>query len=146
MPKIIPIFRGDVKDGRLYVRDREMFVKYLRDLEGEIDITLKKHRKSRSLKQNAYYHSVIVPMLAMELGYTHDEMHEIIKAQFFKIPEKEVVSTNGVVITIPEHAGSTTDSTTIEFEEKMDEIRQWASMELGVYIPLPGEGLPENEA
>lgn len=139
--KVIPIFRGEAKDGKLFITNRDMFEKYLRTLSGPIDVTIKRHRKSRSLRQNAYYWGVVVPLIANELGYTHDEMHEIIKAKFFKVREKEVVTSGGVFVTIPEHAGSTTDKSTGEFEEKMDEIRQWASMDLGVVIPLPNEAI-----
>jgi hypothetical protein len=144
MAKIIPIFQGEAKDGRLYIRDRDLFTGYLRQCEGVIDVVVKKHRKQRSNRQNRYYRGVILPLLAQELGYTNDEMNEIIKAKFFLIPEREITTARGVIITVPSHTESTSDSNTGEFEEKLEDIRQWASYDLGLYLPLPNEALPQK--
>lgn len=55
-------------------------------------------------------------------------MHEALKFKFLRV-EKEGI----------ESARSTTDLTTTEFEEYMNQIRIWALTELDVKIPLPNE-------
>ena len=45
-------------------------------------ITVSEERPTRSDNQNKYYWSVIVGGLSDELGYTADEMHDILKVKF----------------------------------------------------------------
>lgn len=94
--------------------------------------------KQRSMPENKYYWSVVVEIVAEELGYTKDEMHEVFKAMFLS-DVKHIKMNNGTVREI-RFSRSTTSLKTFEFEQYLDNIRIWAGCELGINIPLPNEG------
>ncbi len=105
------------------------FVKYLAGTDGEeITITAHKRRSKRSNKQNAYWWGVVIPLLAEEIGYTHDEMHEALKAKFLSKydAERDLMK-----------VGSTAKLSTGEFTELMDAVMLWAAEKVGVVLPLP---------
>jgi hypothetical protein len=95
-----------------------------------------KEAKIRSLQENSYYWGVCLKILSEDTGYTPNEMHEVCRSMFLN--EKVMLKINGKMQekTIPI---STTGLTTIEFEEYLSKIRQWASIELSCYLPLPNE-------
>lgn len=95
------------------------------------------YKKDRSNGQNRYYWGVVLKAFYnSEIGYTAEEWHEIIKHKFLKEwrTVKGKTKTEEIEIT-----RSTTDLNTKEFEELMTKIRQWASIELGIWIPEPNE-------
>ena len=100
--------------------------------------------KKRSLNQNAYYWSCVVPMVKdglIDAGYdeikTDEQAHDIMKHLFLK---KQVVSKkDGNVIEI---AGSTSKLTSLEFSNYLEEVYKWSSEYLGVYIPPPSKPIP----
>ena len=95
-----------------------------------------KEAKMRSLPELRYYFGVIVKILSDELGYTPNEMHEILKMMF--LSELRILKTKQGIKEI-RIAGSTGEKTTIEIEDYYSRIREWASIYLGIYIPLPNE-------
>ena len=126
-----PIFRGSVSKGNLIMG--EDYIDYLFTLEGQdVDLTIEKHRSSRSINQNAYYWSVCVRMIADETGYTTDETHEILKGKFLAVEAR-------VGNEIIRYSRSTTGLKTNEFEDLMTQIREWASVTLNCLIPQPRE-------
>ncbi len=70
-------------------------------------------------------------LISEHTGYESEEVHEIIKLRYLPV----AVDIGGVGM-IP---GSTADLSTAEFEELMVDVRRWAQMELGIYIPEPNE-------
>lgn len=84
---------------------------------------LLKDRARRSNRQNDYYHSVVIPILAEYTGYevkTADgvsEMHEVLKRSF--------------------GLSSTAELDTAEFSIFIDKVMRWAAAQ-SVYIPPPG--------
>lgn len=139
MPKKTPRFRGEVKDGKFQPEDPIAFMKQIRSLDGKTvwaSMEEWKEFKHRSLNENSYYHGVVIDILSSELGYTHDEMHEVIKWKFLAHP----IELKGQKVMT---AVSTASLSTSEFEGLMAKIRTWASMELGIYIPEPNE-VPYN--
>lgn len=99
---------------------------------------LRPFRKNRSLNQNSYAFGVVYKLLADHLGYTVDEIHELMKHKFLSrmlsISEYEQYN-------IPI---STTELDTTSMEEYLRNIREWASLKLNCYIPLPNEILQEG--
>lgn len=95
-----------------------------------------KEMKMRSLPENRYYFGVVVKVLSDHLGYTLNEIHDILKNMF--LSEVRYVDTKKGIkeIRVPK---STTELTTISFEQYLSDIRQWASVELSCYIPVPNE-------
>ncbi len=106
--------------------------------DGEYDVEIKKHFKKRSLSQNAYYWSVVVTLVFQglrEAGYEDildvTDAHEVLKAMFFR---KTIFSEKNDNL---ELVASTTKFSTVEFEERLEEIRRWAATFLNISIPLP---------
>lgn len=94
-------------------------------------------KKERSNNQNRYYFGVIVDILSDHTGFTRDEVHEILKSKFLRrtmwIPKKTGIMEMSVI------SYSTTELTTVQFEKYLSEIREWASLELGINLPEPNE-------
>jgi hypothetical protein len=108
--------------------------------QGKYLITIESVKK-RSLPQNAYYWSVCVPLIKKglyDIGYrdikTNDDAHEVMKHLFLK--KKFSNEESGEVIVVP---GSTASLKTVEFNEYLEEIWQWASDYLNIQIPQPNE-------
>jgi len=125
-----PSFTGTVEKGILHLTNRSRFDMHLQQLSGQVSVTIKRHRavKSRSVLQNRYYWGVVVGILSAELGYSDDEMHDALRFQFLQ-------KRDGKLPTIR----STTTLSTVEMEQYLATIRNWASHDLGIYILLPRE-------
>lgn len=95
-------------------------------------VTFAKEKKPRSNQESRYYWGVIVAMIAEETGYTDEEVHEFLKTKFLK--KEMLIGRDHLAIGV-----STATLTTVEFEKYCSEVRQWASAELSLYIPLPSE-------
>ena len=124
-------FHGKVDEkGKLHF-DATAFSMNLFHFSGsEIVIEIKRHRKTRSLKQNNYYWAVPVPHLVQGLNKSG-------KMLFDCIPFNEVTAHE--LIKLIFNTKTTTTLKTTEFEDLMTKVRNWASAELGEYIPLPNE-------
>jgi hypothetical protein len=109
-------FTGKVNNGKLTLDDRLGFKQYLYNLEGYVTLEIKIAKKVRSPQQNAYYR-VIVRELSKELGYTEQEMHEVLKQKY------DIESTKSLAVE--------------EFGEYIDQIIRWAVTEMGIVLPDP---------
>ena len=107
-------FAGKVKLGKLTLDDNLGFRDYLRLIEGDVHLEIKPAEKVRSPQQNAYYR-VIIRILAKELGYTEQEMHETIKEKY------DVVSTKQLSVE--------------EFTELIEQIKRWSVIDMGIVLP-----------
>lgn len=93
--------------------------------------------KGRSTPQNRYYWGCVIQTLSDELGYTRDEIHDIIKYKFLK-ESRIIKGRDGKALQL-EVSGSTAKLDTKQFEELMTQIRIWASRDLNIYIKEPNE-------
>ncbi len=93
--------------------------------------------KGRSTPQNRYYWGCVIQTLSDELGYTRDEMHDVIKHKFLK-EHRIIKGREGKAVEL-EVSGSTAKLDTKQFEDLMSQIRMWASRDLNVYIKEPNE-------
>ena len=117
-------------------QDKQMFFNYLKELENNYTVKVKKQRNNRSNMQNNYYWSCIVQPLAESLGYFPDEMHDTLKVKFAS--EWQSVEINEKQIGL-QTVNSTARMNTKEFEIYADQIRIWALTELGIRLMLPNE-------
>lgn len=131
---------GKVVNGSLSIGKKREFIRDLANFEGkEVTITIEKRKKRRSLKQNAYYWGVVVPMCKnglLEAGYkmTTEQVHEYLKANFNIV---EIVNENtGEIL---KSVGSTSEMTTSQMMDYFAEIQRWSAEYLGVQIPEPNE-------
>jgi len=117
-------------------RDKQSLFSYLKELENDYIVSVKKQRNTRSNMQNSYYWKCIVQGLAEELGYFPNEMHDALRAKF--LSEYEMISINDNQIAINK-IGSTTALNTKTFEQYTEQIRVWALTDLGIRLMLPNE-------
>lgn len=124
---------ADVKGGLLIPVDPSAWTLALRKLEGKrITVELSAWRKSRSAQQNRYLHGVVLAILGEELGYHMDEMRAALCHKFLSSVDEKT----GLM-----RIRGTSDLSTVEFEEFLARVRQWAGEELGIFVPLPNEYL-----
>ena len=98
-----------------------------------IEIVIHRKRKHRSVQQNRYYW-LVASMLSDHTGFTKDEIHAILKSKFLRT--EKVNQDSGAVY---EYVKSTTELSTVEYEEYLDSVRQFAAEEFDLQIPMPNE-------
>lgn len=116
----------------------------------EIEVTVRRKRKRRSLPQNAYYWAVCVPAIRdafrewdMETGWTAEMVHEVLKDRFLPMVRewgRVVIPATGEVI---DEVPTTRKLTTTQFSEYVERIQHWAA-EMGIVIPDPLEQAEMN--
>lgn len=97
-----------------------------------------REKKTRSLNQNAYYWSCVIPILVENTGYFKEEVHKLLKGKFLSteiaIDTKDGMETYKVV-------GDTKTLSTVAFESFLSDVRMWATLKLeNCWIPTPNEG------
>lgn len=101
-------------------------------------ISIKKYRKSRSKRQNAFYWGNFmqsqIDCFKERWGYSYDkvEIHTWNKSMFWA--EEHVDEETGEVVRLP---ASSTEYSTTEWEEKMDLIRTWFMDTFDWPLPFP---------
>lgn len=131
---------GMVKNGVFKPFYPELQQKQMMALEGKVTIaSYRQQAKHRTIPQNKYYFGVVVPILADYCGYTKGEMHDALKMKFLR-------KHNDTVPGCPDTSRSTTDLSTVEFNEYIENIRAWAVNEFMVHIPDPNEWEDEDES
>ena len=122
-------------------KDKQSLFSYLKELENDYIVSVKKQRNTRSNMQNSYYWKCIVQGLAEELGYFPDEMHDILKMKFTAEWETHTIIDDGVDYKTEGFFAmkSTARMDSKAFEIYADQIRIWAITELGIRLMLPNE-------
>jgi len=117
-------------------QDKQSLINYLKELENNYIVDVKKQRNNRSNMQNSYYWKCIVQGLAEELGYFPDEMHEILKVKFASEWQSIEIHDKTIGLQVVK---SSARMNTKEFEVYADQIRIWALTELGIRLMMPNE-------
>ena len=125
---MIPEFPGTVEKGKLVISDKQALNRWVQTLKGKVYVTIKKKRKTRSNLQRKYQWGCVYKIVSEHTGYTLDECHQIFGKKFLGYEKKGHVFIK-----------STTKLSTVEFEDYMESIRRFASMELSLWIPEPNE-------
>lgn len=97
-------------------------------------IKIEKYSPKRSISQNEYYWGCVIKYLCAECGYTKDEMHQELTNQFLSYEK-----VNPKTGELRKFTKSTTELTTIEFEEYLENVRKLAIEFYDCLIPLPNE-------
>jgi hypothetical protein len=134
MAEHVPKFNGKVaENGVLYFDDREAVIAHQRLLIGKrVVVSIKPFRKNRSNEQNRYYWGIVIKMIGDYCGYRLpddlEELHNELKRRFLPWHGDKIRITR-----------STATLNSVEFEKYLSQLRQWASVELGIAIPKPNE-------
>lgn len=126
---VTPVFTATVTKGKIVFFNVELFDTYLRSLEGkDVNISIKPKTKIRSNPQNNYLWGVCYTLISEHTGYTPEEVHDAMRMMFLLDRSRTVPTLR-----------STTTLTTVQMEEYLENIRQWAAKELSCSIPVPNE-------
>jgi len=117
-------------------KDKQSLINYLKELGTDYVVDVKKQKNNRSMMQNNYYWKCIVQVLAEELGYFNDEMHDTLKVKFAS--EWQSIEVNNKTIGL-QTVNSTARMNTKAFEIYAETIRIWALSELNIRLMLPNE-------
>ena len=134
MKNIVPVWAAKRKGIIFFPKSATEYDNYILTLPEQIEVIVRKPQKHsfRSNQQNRYYWGCILPIISDKTGYTCEELHEMLK-QFFLSKEAKLGNKTAMI------SPSTTYLSTIDMEEYLTRIREWSSMELSIYIPLPNE-------
>lgn len=129
-----------VKDGILHIRSRKAFDNEVRGLTGELEIYVIKKKKYRSLSQNAFYWSAVIPILHAAINECgnhlgKESVHKMMAAKFLL---EDVPLKDGQFI---QRVKSTTELSTSQFMDYLTEINAWTIEYLGFSLPAPNEQL-----
>jgi hypothetical protein len=114
--------------------DKARLFGVLKHLKGRHAVGIKKQRNNRSLAFNRYYWAVVVPYIAVEIGYNKEEMHDVLRRMFLSYEKKNDITQSVDVFLL-----STAKLNDMEFNEYIEKIRMFALEQLSIYIPLPNE-------
>ena len=117
-------------------KDKQSLINYLKELGSDYTVEVKKQKNNRSMMQNNYYWKCIVQVLAEELGYFNDEMHDTLKVKFAS--EWSSIEVNNKTVGL-QTINSTARMNTKAFEIYTENIRIWALSELNIRLMLPNE-------
>lgn len=129
------LFVGPVDTrGKLDADVRVQVADYLRTFPGMVvDVVVRKHRKQRSLDQNAYWHAEPFPKLAAAWGESVDRAKLICMGEFWGWEPCKVTK---CFLPVKAH---TSDMTIEEGTLFTDWLIPWALTEHGVVIRMPDE-------
>lgn len=136
-----------ITDGKIDVHPRKRIAEYIETCGLDaVEITVDAFKKTRSVKQNRYYWGVIVDTFRTILEDAGQSMHpsgvhEALAAEVGML-KKIAFGFDGQPIV---YTQSTTDLTTVEFENYMEKCRAFAAEQYGLVIPLPNEAPFEDE-
>ena len=116
--------------------DKQALHATLKQLTGKKLIKIESFKNKRSISQNNYYWGVVLKYVAVETGFTVDEAHQVLTKQF--LGYEKVNSKTGEIIDLVK---STKKLSTVDFEEYLERVRQWALNFLDCKIPLPNESI-----
>lgn len=124
------------KDGKVDV-DRTLFSQRLQQLrDGRYELTVTRWIDNRSHKQNAFYHAVVVELLADYWGLDHDDAHELIKLHCNK-KIVEVVNKDTGEVEEQSIGASTAGLNKEAWSLFIERCQRWAATEFDVVIPDP---------
>ena len=130
---IKPVFAAEVRDDlTLRFINPAKIKQHLLPLKGQlVMVTAEKLRKHRTDAQARYYRGVVLKTIADHCGYRGSEeleaLHQEMRRRF--LPKRGCLN-------IPV---STAALNTQEMSDYIEAIRDWAAMQLGLYVPAPNE-------
>lgn len=135
-------FESPVNNGKIEGRIARHLNACIKNMDGKrVRIIIEECKRKRSLNQNAYYFGVVVQLVhgaMIDAGNDIDteEVHNMLKVDVGRLV-KDVVLPDGTKRKV---IRSTTELSTVEFEEYLEKCRAWAA-QFDLIIPLPHENV-----
>ena len=126
---------GTVQAGKVHFDNAKLVTAALNAWHAErITVTIAQETETRRQKQNRYYWSVVVKMIAEDTGQPADDVHLFLKGTFLK---KQIELHNHMTgeSQQAEAVLSSARLTVQEFCDFVDESKLWAAEFLGIVIP-----------
>lgn len=122
-----------VVNGQLVYVDARRYKAFMDQVEGNtVDVKIEVRRRKRTLDQNAYWYGVVCKCLSDYLGYTKEEVNDLVEQKFLMrtllIEGERYGITNKVK-----------NLSTLEFNELKEQVQQWCVESFNLYIPDPDE-------
>ena len=128
MSKYIGFFKVDERGTTIWKNLKELR-KFISSLDsGKYMIQISTFVENRTLDQNKYYWKII-EIIAKEIGYEPNELHNIFKYKFL---QKTITDSNGNMV---KGLKSTSDLNINEFIEYIDNIKYYVLNELEIILP-----------
>lgn len=129
------------KDGKLIVRNRKQFDRDVSEMEGDLEVVVRKKKRVRSIPINRYWWGVCIALIHArfeELGNTcsKEDVHSFLKHRFHY--KEWVDEKTGEVLKLPL---STANMTNSEFLLLIERTKEFAATVIDIYIPDPNEDL-----
>lgn len=136
---------SDPNNPKVDLVSRKAFQDDLKDFKhGErVWLETSTYYRQRSVSQNAVLHWYISE-ISEETGMDKDEIKEALKKKFLTVA---LTDKNGEIMAdkdsgeVLERVKSTTELTTIEFNDFTENIRLWSNSYLNLQLPLPNESV-----
>ena len=132
----------NVENGKI-VSNRKLLADTLATFSGRVSITIQKAKKIRSGQQNRYLHAAFTILSKELINYTGDERYkpelvkDIVKCKFLTVDM--IKESSGEVIGT--RIKSTTELSTLEMNEFIENMIRWATEQFNINIPYPNENL-----
>lgn len=125
------------------IQNRQVLAKAFKELkDGRYKVSIE-NANHRSNNQNSYVHGVIIPLVyegLRDAGFedikTKEDAKLVIKTLFLK--KKIYNPNNGDTIEVTRH---TSELTTLEMNEFIEDVIRWGAEYLNIQIPYPNEQL-----
>lgn len=133
-------YYSNVNGGRLQKNVSTQIANELKSFEGKrVEIKIQKLKSTRSHQQNRLWW-LYVTIISNEIGYSKDELHEILKYKFLRL--SKVDQKTGEIF---EYCGSTAKLSKSAFIELVDNLIRWSAETFNITLPLPGEQMELHE-
>ena len=120
---------GKIKKGKLILNNKDKFNLELKQFEGkDIIIKIEERSPNRSKEQNSLWWKWM-DLIGMEVGYTKEETHQLMKYRFLK---RSVVNIDGYEETIIKGTSTLTHK---EFSALMKDVHFFANDTLNINLP-----------
>lgn len=120
---------GKIKKGKLILNNKDKFNLELKQFEGkDIIIKIEERSPNRSKEQNSLWWKWM-DLIGMEVGYTKEETHQLMKYRFLK---RSVVNIDGYEETIVKGTSTLTHK---EFSALMNNVHFFANDTLNINLP-----------
>lgn len=96
---------------------------------GEYKVYLCNQHPAKTLSQLGYLYGVVYKIIALETGHSIRDIESLMKLKF---NPQTIADLDGVETVVP---GNTRDFNTKQMTEYIEEIRDWALHDLGLFIP-----------
>jgi hypothetical protein len=132
----------NVENGKV-ISNRKLLSDTLASFSGRVSIIIQKAKKVRSGQQNRYLHASFTILSKELINYTGDERYtaamvkDIVKCKFLTVDM--INESSGEVIGT--RIKSTTELSTLEMNEFIENMIRWAAEQFNITIPYPNENL-----